>query len=98
MCGYVLGHLGHYASAVLCDIHRVLKPHGQLVIIDNVRDVTYVLLSMPHLFVQSYLRGTKARTLTTSYWLSLCEESGFHLQGLQQGRGIITLRLTAEVS
>ena len=97
VCGYVLGHLGHHASAVVRDIHRVLKPHGQLVIIDNVRDVTYMLLSTPHLYILSYMRGKKARTLTTSYWSSLAVETGFHLRGLQQGRGIITLQLMPEI-
>ena len=92
-CAFVLGHLGPYGRKVLVEAHRVLKDDGQVAIVDNVRDLTYFLLSTPHLFVLSYLRGSKARRLTIEYWASLAEQSGFTTAQIRKLRSILWMRL-----
>jgi hypothetical protein len=71
----------------------VLKDDGQVAIVDNVRDLTYFLLSTPHLFLLSYLRGSKARRLTIEYWASLAEQSGFTTAQIRKLRSILWMRL-----
>lgn len=93
ICAYLLGHLGDYAGRVLAEIQRVLKPHGRLLIIDNVRDLTFFFLSTPHFFLLSYLRGKKAKRLTEGYWLSLITKSGFSIARWSKGKGIILLEV-----
>ena len=92
-CAYVLGHLGVYAQGVLREIGRVLKDDGVVAIVDNVRDFTYFFLSTPHLFLLSYLRGSKARRLTTGYWTSLASEAGFKIIRQRRMPGIIWMTL-----
>ena len=94
VCAYVIGHLGYHGKKVLAETNRVLKPGGRLVIIDNVRDLTFFLMSTPHLFVLSYLRGKKARRLTRRYWLTLIAETGYRLNHMRNGKGIILLEAT----
>jgi ubiquinone/menaquinone biosynthesis C-methylase UbiE len=91
VCGYVIGHLGRHGKKALNEINRVLKPAGKLVIVDNVRDLTYFLMSTPHLFFFSYLRGKKAKRLTSKYWISMLSETGFKLYSSEQARGIIVI-------
>lgn len=91
VCGYLIGHLGQYGRGVLKEIHRVLKPDGKLVLIDNVRDLTYFLLSTPHLFLLSYIRRKKAYHLNEKYWTSLMAEARFSLTHKEKGRGLILI-------
>lgn len=94
VCAYVIGHLGDHGKKVLAETNRVLKPGGRLLIIDNVRDLTFFFMSTPHLFVLSYLRGKKARRLTRRYWLTLIAETGYRLNRMRNGKGIILLEAT----
>ena len=91
VCAYVIGHLGRHGRKALIEINRVLKPTGKLLIVDNCRDLTYLLMSTPHLFILSYLRGKKAKQLTSKYWISMLSETGFRLFSSEQKTGIIVL-------
>jgi len=91
ICGYVISHLGRHGRKALKEINRVLKPTGKLFIVDNVRDLTYFLMSTPHLFLFSYLRGKKAKWLTSKYWTSMISEKGFRLYSAEQAKGIIVI-------
>jgi ubiquinone/menaquinone biosynthesis C-methylase UbiE len=89
ICGFVIGHLREYGVNVLQEIKRILKPSGRLIIIDNFRDMTYFLLSTPHLFVLSYLRGAKARRLTKENWLKSIKKAGFNIRRFEARKSII---------
>lgn len=91
ICAYILSHLGRHSKNALREISRVIKDNGKLVIVDNVRDLTYFFLSTMHLFVLSYLRGKKARYLTESYWHSIISENGFKVNRLARKKGIIVI-------
>lgn len=91
ICGYVISHLGKHGGKVLNEINRVLKPAGKLLIVDNVRDLTYFLMSTPHLFFISYLRGKKAKKLNLKYWISMLSETGFRLYSSEKAKGIIVI-------
>ena len=91
ICGYVISHLGRHGRKALKEINRVLKPTGKLLIVDNVRDLTYFLMSTPHLFFFSYLRGKKAKWLTSKYWTSIMTETGFRLYNAERAKGIIVI-------
>jgi ubiquinone/menaquinone biosynthesis C-methylase UbiE len=91
ICGFVIGHLWKFAPAILNEIYRVLKPGGRLILIDSVRDSTYLLLSTPHLFFLSYLKGTKARWFTKRNWYSLIMNAGFKINRLNARRSIISV-------
>ena len=91
ICGFVIGHLWKLAPEILKEINRVLKPGGRLILIDSVRDFTYLLLSTPHLFILSYLKGTKARWFTKENWFSLITNAGFKINRSQARRSIISI-------
>jgi ubiquinone/menaquinone biosynthesis C-methylase UbiE len=92
--GFVLSHLWRDQESVLREIRRVLKVDGRMLIIDNVRDWTYFLLSTPHMFVWSYLRGRKAKRLSRKNWLNTITRSGLRVQRCRARRGIITIVCT----
>lgn len=94
ICGFIVGHQGPYSLNTLKQVRKVLKPGGQLLIIDSVRDFTYFLLSTPHLFLLSYIRGTKARRLTAANWKAQVETAGFRIVHFLPRRGIITIQAT----
>ena len=94
--GFVLSHLWRDQESVLREIRRVLKADGRVLIIDNVRDWTYCLLSTPHMFVWSYLRGRKAKRLSRNNWLNTIKRSGFDIQRCRAEKGIITLVCTKQ--
>jgi len=91
ICGFVIGHLGRFGPIALNEIKRVLMPGGRLVLIDNFRDFTYFLLSTPHLFILSYLRGTKAKQLTKKNWILMLNNSGFHIHTCGARKGILVI-------
>jgi arsenite methyltransferase len=93
-CGFVIGHLWRNQGNVLKEIRRVIKDDGRLVIIDNARDLTYFLLSTPHLFVWSYLRGRKAKRLSKQNWFNTITRSSFHISRWGMQKGIITIECT----
>ncbi len=92
ICGFIIGHLREYGLNVLQEIRRILKPSGRLVLIDNFRDITYFLLSTPHLFVFSYLKGTKARRLTKENWITNVKSAGFNISRCEARKGIIVIK------
>ena len=91
ICAYVISHLGRYRDSVLKEIRRTLKAGGRLVVVDNIRDLTYVLLSTPHMFLWSYLRGKKAKYLTKEFWREIISECSFTLQSYARRPGIVKL-------
>lgn len=91
ICGFVIGHLWQYQDKVLTEIRRVLKCGGRIVLIDNVRDLTYFLLSCPHMFVWSYLRGRKAKRLSEQNWFKTVIRAGFDIRRWRVGKGIIII-------
>lgn len=91
ICGFVVGHLGKYGQNALNEIKRVLRPGGRVVLIDNFRDFTYFLLSTPHLFILSYIRGTKARQLTKKNWILMLKNAGFHMHRCDARKGIVVI-------
>lgn len=91
ICGFVLSHLWRNQREVITELRRVLKAGGRLMIIDNVRDLTYFLLSTPHLFLWSYLRGRKAKRLSRENWLTSIRQSGFRIRHWRMEKGIITV-------
>ncbi len=92
ICGFVLGHLKQHRRKAIREVYRVLKKEGQLILVDNVRDFVYFLLSTPHLFVLSLLRNTKARQLTRKKWLEDILASGFKIETYSARKGIIILK------
>lgn len=90
-CGFVLSHLWRSQDEVLTELRRVIKDNGRLMIVDNVRDLTYFLLSTPHMFVWSYLRGRKAKRLSKRNWIEVIHRSGFNVSQWQVKKGIITI-------
>jgi SAM-dependent methyltransferase len=95
ICGFVVGHQRENALNMLKEMKRILKPGGRLILIDNVRDLTFFLLSTPHLFIYSYIRGTKAKRLTKKKWVSRIKKAGFKINRLKARRGIITVESAA---
>ena len=96
ICAYVLSHLGTHSRGVLAEVRRVLSPSGRLVVVDNVRDLYYLLLSTPHFFAWSYMRGGKARQLTEDHWRSLVKDAGFLLRKQRSDKAIIFLEATLD--
>jgi len=94
---FVVGHQGKYGVNMLKEMNRILKPGGRLVVIDSIRDLTYLLLSTPHLFVMSYLRGTKARQLTKKNWTSMIKRAGFQINRVEKKKSIIIIEGIIEV-
>jgi ubiquinone/menaquinone biosynthesis C-methylase UbiE len=95
ICAFVVGHQRENALNMLKEMNRILKPGGRLILIDNARDFTYFMLSTPHLFIYSYLRGTKAKQLTKKNWISRLEKARFQINRMKARRGIITVESTA---
>ena len=95
VCGFIVGHQGRYIPNTLKEIQRVIKPGGKLVLIDNFRDWTYFLLSTPHLFILSLMRGTKAKQLTDENWKNWVEKAGFQIEKVNKRKGIITIEAVA---
>jgi arsenite methyltransferase len=93
-CGFLLSHLWRDQKGVLEELGRVLKTGGRLLIVDNVRDLTYFMLSTPHMFVLSYIRGRKARRLSRLNWLETIRHSGFRISRCQTRRGLIVAECT----
>jgi ubiquinone/menaquinone biosynthesis C-methylase UbiE len=91
ICGFILGHLKKHRTHAIKEVFRILKPGGKLVLVDNVRDFVYFLLSTPHLFLLSLIRGTKACQLTRKKWLNDITETGFHIQEYTTQKGLIRL-------
>jgi SAM-dependent methyltransferase len=91
VCGYVLGHLWKYHEKALSEIRRVLKNNGKVVIIDNVRDFTYFLLSTPHMFAWSYLRGRKAKLLSKANWMKIVRNAKLEIMEMSVKKGIIVI-------
>ncbi len=91
ICAYVISHLGHYRRTALKEIYRTLKAGGKLAIIDNIFDLTYILLSTPHMFLLSYLRGKKAKYLNREFWSNIILEHDFVLQSFERKPGIVKL-------
>jgi arsenite methyltransferase len=91
ICGFVLSHLWQHQEKALKEIRRVLSDQGRLLIIDNVRDLTYFLLSTPHMFVWSYLRGRKAKRLSKKNWLSAITKEGFVIRRWEAKKGILVV-------
>jgi len=92
ICGFIVGHQGEYSLNTLKEMRKVLKPDGKLLIVDNFRDFTYFLLSTPHLFIMSYIRGTKAKRLALANWKAQVEEAGFRILEFKPRRGILTIK------
>ena len=95
ICGFVVGHQRENALNMLKEMKRILKPGGRLILIDNTCDLTFFLLSTPHLFIYSYIRGTKAKRLTKKKWISRIDKAGFKINRLKARRGIITVESAA---
>lgn len=91
VCGFVIGHLREHGFNVLQEIKRTLKPGGRLILIDNFRDITYLLLSTFHLFVLSYLRGAKAKRLTKENWITNIKSAGFNIRRCEARKSIIVV-------
>lgn len=91
VCGFVISHLKQYGMPVLIELRRVLKPGCRLILIDNFRDFTYLLLSTPHLFILSYLKGSKAKQLTKKRWISMITKAGFKIIHFETGRSIVVI-------
>lgn len=91
ICGFVIGHLWQHQDKVLKEIRRVLKCGGRVILIDNVRDWTYFLLSTPHMFVLSYLRGRKAKRLSEQNWFKTIIRAGFDIRRWRVRKGIIII-------
>lgn len=91
ICGFVVGHLWLNQVMVLKEMRRVLKNGGRLILIDNVVDMTYFLLSTPHMFVLSYMRGRKAKRLAEKNWLTSVQTAGFKIRRYQAKKGIIVI-------
>jgi SAM-dependent methyltransferase len=91
ICGFVIGHLWQHQDKVLKEIRRVLKCGGRVILIDNVCDLTYFLLSTPHMFVLSYLRGRKAKRLSEKNWCKTIIRAGFDIRRWRVRKGIIII-------
>ena len=91
ICAFIIGHLREHRKHAIKEIYRVLKPDGTLMLVDNVRDFVYFLLSTPHLFLLSLIRGTKARQLTREKWLKDLAEAGFKIKDYSAKKGLICL-------
>lgn len=91
ICGFVIGHLWQHQDKVLTEIRRVLKCGGRVILVDNVRDLTYFLLSTPHMFVLSYLRGRKAKRLSEQNWFKTIIRAGFDIRRWRVRKGIIII-------
>lgn len=91
ICGFILGHLRNHRRQTIGEVLRVLKPGGKLVLVDNVRDFVYFLLSTPHLFLLSLIRNTKARQLTRDKWLKDISAAGFEIENYRTQKGLIIL-------
>jgi ubiquinone/menaquinone biosynthesis C-methylase UbiE len=95
VCGFVIGHLWQFGPDILDEIRRVLKSEGRLVLIDSFRDLTYLLLSTPHLFILSYLKNKKARWFTKKNWFSLISSAGFKIKRVKAKRSILVVEAKA---
>ena len=91
ICGFVISHLWRSQESVLKELRRVVKDGGRLIIVDNACDFTYFLLSTPHMFMWSYLRGRKAKRLSKKNWLDNIRKSGFQILNWRMKKGIIIL-------
>ena len=94
ICGFILGHLRQHRQHAIHEVFRILKPNGRLLVVDNVRDFVYFMLSTPHLFLLSLLRNTKARQLTRKKWIEDISEAGFRIEDYSVQRGLIILCAT----
>ncbi|MCP4745008.1 MAG: class I SAM-dependent methyltransferase [Desulfobacteraceae bacterium] len=91
ICGFIIGHLWQSQDKVLKEIKRVLKYNARIVLIDNVRDITYFLLSTPHMFLWSWLRGRKAKRLSEQNWFKTIVRANFAIRRWKVRKGIIII-------